>query len=144
MTCCLCQNIASACLAVVIVIVECSPGLQLYSKAGGACTPLQTNSSLLITSTAYLLSQGCQTNDTALPFAERPESAASNHARIAVGASAFDILPTRGVLQAGQSRTVEFAYYARPGQKASTSAVCDVEGGPTYALPVSADSNAIK
>ena len=76
--------------------------------------------------------------------AERPDSSASNRAKIAVGASAFDILPTRGVLKAGQSCTVEFAYYARPGQKASTTAVCDVEGGPTYTLPVSADSNAIK
>ena len=77
-------------------------------------------------------------------LADRPDSSASNHSRIAVGASAFDILPTRGVLKAGQSRTVEFAYYARPGQKASTSAVCDVDGGPTYTLPVTADSNAIK
>ena len=76
--------------------------------------------------------------------AERPDSSASSRGKIAVGASAFDILPTRGVLEAGQTCTVEFAYYARPGQKASTTAVCDVEGGPTYTLPVSADSNAIK
>lgn len=76
--------------------------------------------------------------------AERPDSSASSRARIAVGASAFDILPTRGVLEAGQKCIVEFAYYARPGQKASTTAVCSVEGGPTYTLPVSADSNAIK
>ena len=79
-----------------------------------------------------------------LHHAERPDSSASNHARIAVGASAFDILPTQGVLKAGQTCTIEFAYYARPGQKASTTAVCEVEGGPTYTLPVSADSNAIK
>jgi hypothetical protein len=77
-------------------------------------------------------------------LAERPQSSASNHAKVAVGASAFDILPTRGMLNAGESRTVEFAYYARPGQKASTNAVCEVEGGPTYTLPVTADSNAIK
>jgi hypothetical protein len=77
-------------------------------------------------------------------LAERPQSSASNHAKVAVGASAFDILPTRGMLKAGESRTVEFAYYARPGQKASTNAVCEVEGGPTYTLPVTADSNAIK
>lgn len=76
--------------------------------------------------------------------AERPDSSASSRGRLAIGASAFDILPTRGVLEAGQKCTVEFAYYARPGQKASTTAVCDVEGGPTYTLPVSADSNAIK
>lgn len=76
--------------------------------------------------------------------AERPDSSASSRARIAVGATAFDILPTRGVLEAGQTCIVEFAYYARPGQMASTTAVCSVEGGPTYTLPVSADSNAIK
>ncbi|KAL0040642.1 hypothetical protein WJX79_000331 [Trebouxia sp. C0005] len=75
---------------------------------------------------------------------ELPQSSASNQAKIAVGASAFDILPTRGMLKAGESRTVEFAYYARRGQKASTNAVCEVEGGPTYTLPVTADSNAIK
>lgn len=77
-------------------------------------------------------------------LAELPQSSASNQAKIAVGASAFDILPTRGMLKAGESRTVEFAYYARRGQKASTNAVCEVEGGPTYTLPVTADSNAIK
>ena len=76
--------------------------------------------------------------------AGRPDSSASTRGRVAVGASAFDILPTRGVLEAGQTCTVEFAYYARPRQKASATAVCDVEGGPTYSLPISADSNAIK
>lgn len=88
----------------------------------------------------YIMSMSCVT----LYHAERPDSSASNHARITVGASAFDILPTRGVLKAGQTCTIEFAYYARPGQKASTTAVCEVEGGPTYTLLVSADSNAIK
>ena len=76
--------------------------------------------------------------------ADVPSSSASNHGKTLAGASAFDILPTRGVLKAGQSQPVEFAYYARPGQKASTNAVCDVEGGPTYTVPVNADSNAIK
>ena len=77
-------------------------------------------------------------------LAERPNSSPSNHGKTLAGASAFDILPTRGVLKAGQSQSVEFAYYARPGQKASTNAVCDVEGGPTYTLPGTADSSAIK
>ena len=79
-----------------------------------------------------------------LCFAARPDSSASNHAKLAVGASAFDILPIRGVLRAGQMFPVEFAYYARPGQKASSTAVCEVDGGPTYMLSVAADSNAIK
>lgn len=85
-----------------------------------------------------------QEADLLVFLADGPQSSASNHAKVAVGASAFDILPTRGMLKAGESRTVEFAYYARPGQKASTNAVCEVEGGPTYTLPVTADSNAIK
>lgn len=78
--------------------------------------------------------------------AERPGSGASTlqPPKVAAGAAAFDILPTRGVLRAGQSCEVEFSYYALPGQKAYARAVCDVEGGPQYALPVSADSNAIK
>lgn len=76
--------------------------------------------------------------------ADCPDSSASSHGKVAVGASAFDILPTRGVLKAGQTQAVEFAYYARPGEKAAATAVCEVEGGPTYTLPVSADSNAIK
>lgn len=57
---------------------------------------------------------------------------------------AFDILPIRGVLPAGQSEIVEFSYFAFPNQKMTGTALCEIEGGPTYEMPFSAESNAIR
>ena len=80
-----------------------------------------------------------------LPAADQPDSSRST-ARLKppAGAEAFDILPTQGTLGAGQSQCIECAYYALPGQRAAALAVCQVEGGPSYRLPLSAESNAMK
>lgn len=80
-----------------------------------------------------------------LPAADRPDSSRSvARLKPLAGAEAFDILPTKGTLGAGQSQCIECAYYALPGQRAAALAVCQVEGGPSYRLPLSAESNAMK
>lgn len=85
------------------------------------------------------------TNMPVLGLAARPESSQSTvRGRSPAGAKAFDIMPVRGVLKAGCSQRVEFAYYALPGQKAVANAVCEVVGGPCYTLPLTAESNAIR
>ncbi|KAK9824158.1 hypothetical protein WJX72_008157 [[Myrmecia] bisecta] len=59
-------------------------------------------------------------------------------------ASMFDILPISGCLPPGAAQRVEFSYYALPAQKAAAVAICEVEGGPTYSVPLSAESSSIK
>ncbi|GFH15841.1 rhodanese domain-containing protein [Haematococcus lacustris] len=56
----------------------------------------------------------------------------------------FDIMPINGVLKAGASETITFAFFAYPGVKASATAMCLVEGGPTYQVAMSGESNNIK
>jgi hydrocephalus-inducing protein len=60
------------------------------------------------------------------------------------GSIAFDILPLRGSFGPGESHTVEVCYYATPGQRASATAVCQVEGGPSYRVPLSAESSTMR
>jgi hydrocephalus-inducing protein len=56
----------------------------------------------------------------------------------------FDILPVNGVLRPGQTETITCAFFAFPGVKASATAMCLVEGGPTYQVSMSGESNNIK
>ena len=79
-----------------------------------------------------------------LPADQADSERSTPRGRTVAGADAFDILPTRGRLAAGCSQVMECSYYALPGQRAAALAVCEVEGGPSYRLPMSAESNAIK
>lgn len=56
----------------------------------------------------------------------------------------FDILPVSGVLQPGQSENVEFTFYAGNGINYTGMAVCSVDGGPDYDVPISGDSNFVE
>jgi hydrocephalus-inducing protein len=56
----------------------------------------------------------------------------------------FDILPVNGVLRPGETETITCAFFAFPGVKASATAMCLVEGGPTYQVSMSGESNNIK
>ncbi|QDZ25387.1 hypothetical protein HOP50_17g79270 [Chloropicon primus] len=56
----------------------------------------------------------------------------------------FDILPTSGVVPAGEKCNIEFTFFAQQGTRASATAVCEVMGGPTYEIPITADSSVIK
>lgn len=49
-----------------------------------------------------------------------------------LSSSAFDLLPIRGSLGAGESESAEVSFYAYPGCRAAAVAVCHVAGGPDY------------
>ena len=53
----------------------------------------------------------------------------------------FDILPVSGVLQPGQTETVEFTYYSGHGLTYNGIAVCTVDGGPAYEVPIIGESS---
>lgn len=53
----------------------------------------------------------------------------------------FDILPVSGVLMPGQTETVEFTYYSGHGLTYSGIAVCSVDGGPDYEVPIVGESS---
>ena len=55
----------------------------------------------------------------------------------------FDILPVSGILHPGETETVEFTYYAGHGQAYNGIAVCSVDGGPDYQIPLKGDSSTI-
>ena len=56
----------------------------------------------------------------------------------------FDVLPIRGLLQPGETETVEISYFARADSKIEAFAVCEVEGGPSYDVALVADAHSIK
>jgi hydrocephalus-inducing protein len=53
----------------------------------------------------------------------------------------FDILPVSGVLSPGQTETVEFTYYSGHGLTYNGIAVCSVDGGPDYEVPIVGESS---
>ena len=53
----------------------------------------------------------------------------------------FDILPVSGILKEGETETVEFTYYAGHGMKYNGIAVCSVDGGPDYQVPLVGESS---
>lgn len=56
----------------------------------------------------------------------------------------FDVLPTQGLLEPGASERIEVSYFARPGAHSMCWAVCNVTGGPSYEVRVSAESSHIR
>ena len=72
-------------------------------------------------------------------------SARSGPARpLAPPSQVFDILPIRGVIKPGASELIEFSFFALPGSRASCVAVCDVDGGPEYAVSLRGEADVIK
>jgi hydrocephalus-inducing protein len=53
----------------------------------------------------------------------------------------FDILPVSGTLQPGQTETVEFTFYSGHGLLYNGVAVCSVDGGPDYEVPIVGESS---
>mmetsp|Transcript_8825 Transcript_8825/g.8169 ORF Transcript_8825/g.8169 Transcript_8825/m.8169 type:complete len:356 (+) Transcript_8825:308-1375(+) len=53
----------------------------------------------------------------------------------------FDILPVSGILSPGQTETVEFTFYAGHGLTYNGIAVCSVDGGPDYEVPIIGESS---
>jgi len=61
-----------------------------------------------------------------------------------VGASAFDVAPTHGELAPGQAQLCEVTYYVFPGQRAAALALCEVVGGRTCELALSAETGDVR
>lgn len=55
----------------------------------------------------------------------------------------FDILPVSGILKEGETETVEFTYYAGHGMMHNAIAVCSVDGGPDYQVPLVGEASYI-
>ena len=61
----------------------------------------------------------------------------------AADASAFDILPIRGVLAPGASDKVLLLFKGGVNGKARALALCEVKGGPEYELPLVAEASSV-
>ncbi|NXJ80823.1 HYDIN protein, partial [Trogon melanurus] len=55
----------------------------------------------------------------------------------------FDILPLYGVLQPGESQRVAFTFFGHTNIVAHVTALCRVEGGPTYELALKGEASLI-
>lgn len=53
----------------------------------------------------------------------------------------FDILPVSGMLLPGQTETVEYTFYSGHGLLYNGIAVCSVDGGPDYEVPIVGESS---
>ncbi|XP_054026269.1 hydrocephalus-inducing protein homolog [Dryobates pubescens] len=58
-------------------------------------------------------------------------------------AKVFDVLPLHGVLQPGQSQQVTFSFFGHPNVVASATALCRVQGGPSYQLSLRGEASLI-
>ncbi|XP_075289597.1 hydrocephalus-inducing protein homolog isoform X3 [Opisthocomus hoazin] len=58
-------------------------------------------------------------------------------------AQVFDILPLFGVLQPGESQRVAFIFFGHTNIVAHVTALCRVEGGPTYEIALSGEASLI-
>ncbi|XP_074751148.1 hydrocephalus-inducing protein homolog [Athene noctua] len=55
----------------------------------------------------------------------------------------FDVLPPYGVLQPGESQRVTFTFFGHTNIAARVTALCKVEGGPTYEIALSGEASLI-
>ncbi|NXK55437.1 HYDIN protein, partial [Chauna torquata] len=55
----------------------------------------------------------------------------------------FDILPLCGMLQPGESQRVTFTFFGHANLVARVTALCEVEGGPTYEVMLSGEASLI-
>ncbi|KAG7468631.1 hypothetical protein MATL_G00145140 [Megalops atlanticus] len=53
----------------------------------------------------------------------------------------FDILPLHGVLQPGESQQVTFTFYGHADMSSQVLALCQVEDGPTYEIPLRGEAS---
>ncbi|XP_064015890.1 LOW QUALITY PROTEIN: hydrocephalus-inducing protein homolog [Pogoniulus pusillus] len=58
-------------------------------------------------------------------------------------AKLFAVLPLQGVLQPGQSQQVTFSFFGQPNVVACATALCRVQGGPTYEVQLSGEASCI-
>ncbi|NXF97015.1 HYDIN protein, partial [Eubucco bourcierii] len=75
----------------------------------------------------------------ALAQAGHPQQLAQDHSALGV----FEVLPLQGVLQPGQSQQATFSFFGHPNVVASATALCQVEGGPSYEVKLSGEASLI-
>ncbi|VDP22051.1 unnamed protein product [Echinostoma caproni] len=56
----------------------------------------------------------------------------------------FDITPLYGELEPGQSQSVSFVFFGHADVEASVTALCEVDGGPTYSVELSGGASDIE
>ncbi|XP_077642546.1 hydrocephalus-inducing protein-like [Lonchura striata] len=56
---------------------------------------------------------------------------------------AFSIVPVSGVLQPGGSQQVSFTFFGHLNAISSVTALCHVEGGPTYEVMVTGEASRV-
>ncbi|XP_062355741.1 hydrocephalus-inducing protein homolog [Cinclus cinclus] len=59
------------------------------------------------------------------------------------GAEVFSVLPQSGVLQPGERQKVSFKFFGHFNTIASVTALCHVEGGPTYEVELTGEASCI-
>ena len=119
--------------AIRLVATTQFPNLEMSpSEANFGCVLNDTQSTLTMT----------LTNPSAVP-AHYSWSFAPQEGVAVDPSTIFDILPIKGVLAAGSSETVELTYKGSIKAKSKALALCSVVGGPTYSLPMAAESSDI-
>ena len=81
------------------------------------------------------------TNLNALRDDEKKAKKKTKKAKMLPINEVFDILPVSGVLMPGQTETVEYTFYAGHGLTYTGIAVCSVDGGPDYEVPIVGESS---
>ncbi|XP_068024510.1 hydrocephalus-inducing protein homolog [Melanerpes formicivorus] len=71
------------------------------------------------------------------------EDPAQEPADDSLEAKVFDVLPLHGVLQPGHSQQVTFSFFGHPNVVASATALCRVQGGPSYQLSLRGEASLI-
>ncbi|KAL2094103.1 hypothetical protein ACEWY4_011415 [Coilia grayii] len=56
----------------------------------------------------------------------------------------FDILPIYGTLQPGETQPVSFSFFGHANIRSQVLAMCEVEGGPTYEIPLRGEASCVK
>ncbi|XP_062355739.1 hydrocephalus-inducing protein homolog [Cinclus cinclus] len=80
-----------------------------------------------------------------LQFAPRCSSASISTLNISIVPvlQVFSILPQSGVLQPGERQKVSFSFFGHLNTIASVTALCHVEGGPTYEVELTGEASCI-
>ncbi|XP_035679087.1 LOW QUALITY PROTEIN: hydrocephalus-inducing protein homolog [Branchiostoma floridae] len=56
----------------------------------------------------------------------------------------FDILPLYGILHPGETQRVSFTFYGHSGIGCNATAICEVEGGPTYEVTLKGEASLLE
>jgi hydrocephalus-inducing protein len=117
----------------------------LVSKSGGIPEDVGAGASKLPTGTMNRRSSlGATSKFRASTSVLGPNDSPLPLLKAATPEQVFDILPIRGFLQPGEEEVVEVSYFAAAHSHIAAVAVCEVQGGPSYDVRLSADAASIR